>query len=127
MLGLGIAATGVTYLIIGALPWTLWIAVLVVIAHAPSGANWVASTVLLQKRTVDEFRGRVFATEWLLITLADSVSILAASILLETGVLDLRYGLVVFGLVQVVSGVVWLYLVVAPEREAARADATLDS
>ncbi len=116
MLGLGIVGTGVTYMTIGFLPWTLWIAVLVALAHAPSGANWVASTVLLQERTVDEYRGRVFSTEWLLITLADSVSIVVASLLLETDILTLRTGLIAFGALQVVCGWAWIVLVVPPER-----------
>jgi MFS family permease len=122
MLGLGIAATGVIYMTIGFLPWTtLWIAVPVALAHAPSGANWVASTVLLQERTIDEYRGRVFSTEWLLITLADSVSILVASLLLETDILTLRTGLLAFGALQVVGGWVWIVLVVPPERAMAEA------
>lgn len=121
MLGLGIAATGITYVAIGSLPWTLGIAALVAIAHAPSGANWVASTVLLQKRTVDEYRGRVFSTEWLLITLSDSASILAASLLLEAGVLTLETGLFAFGALQIVCGLVWVLRVVPAERAAAQA------
>ena len=36
-------------------------------AHAASGANWVFSTVLLQQRTIDAYRGRVFASEMLLV------------------------------------------------------------
>ncbi|MEJ2084701.1 MAG: hypothetical protein P8Y44_03365 [Acidobacteriota bacterium] len=122
MLGLGVAASGVTYMAIGSLPWTLGIAILVAVAHAPSGANWVASTVLLQKRTVDEFRGRVFSTEWLLITLSDSASILVASLLLETGVLTLGSGLLAFGALQVFCGLLWVLRVVPAERAAVRAD-----
>ncbi len=119
MLGLGIIATGITYMTIGFIPWTLWIVILIAVAHVPSGANWVASTVLLQQRTVDEYRGRVFSTEWLCITLADSVSILVASLLLETGVLTLRTGLIAFGLLQVCCGLAWVIAVVPRERAAA--------
>lgn len=116
MLGLGVAATGLTYAVIGLLPWTLWILLLVVVAHAPSGANWVASTVLLQKRTTDRFRGRVFSAEWLFITLSDSASILVASLLLEASVMTLRGGLVAFGALQVACGLVWLMTVVPAEN-----------
>ncbi len=121
MLGLGIVATGITYMTIGSIPWTLGIVILIAVAHVPSGANWVASTVLLQQRTVDRYRGRVFSTEWLFITLADSVSILAASLLLETGVLTLRTGLIAFGLLQVFCGLVWVMVVVPRERVTAAA------
>jgi MFS family permease len=119
LLGLGVAVSGVSYMLVGALPWGLWILALIAVAHAPSGANWVASSVLLQKRTVDKYRGRVFSTEWLLVTLADSVSILSASLLMEAGVLGLRSGIVVFGAVQILCGLAWVILVVPRERQSA--------
>jgi len=120
LLGLGVTISGISYMAIGSVPWGLWILVLIAVAHAPSGANWVASSVILQKRTVDKYRGRVFSTEWLLVTLADSVSILAASLLMETGLLGLRSGIVVFGLVQVICGLLWLAVVVPSERQYTR-------
>ena len=118
LIGIGVAISGATYVVLGVVPWTLWIVVLIAFAHAPSGANWVASSVLLQKRTIDSYRGRVFSTEWLLVTLADSVSILAASLLLEFGWVDLRTGIVGFGVIEILSGVFWIILIVPPEREA---------
>jgi MFS family permease len=119
LLGLGVAVSGISYMLVGALPWGLWILVVIAVAHAPSGANWVASSVLLQKRTVDKYRGRVFSTEWLLVTLADSVSIVLASLLMEAGVLGLRSGIVVFGAVQVLCGLAWVILVVPQESQSA--------
>ncbi len=92
------------------------------LAHAPSGANWVLSTVLLQHRSEDRYRGRIFATEWLLLTGADTLSILAASMLLESATLTLRSAILVFALVQVVSGLVWLATVVPAERRDAGAE-----
>ena len=121
LLGFGIAASGLSYMMVGLVPWGFWVLFLVAAAHAPSGANWVASSVLLQKRTVDKFRGRVFATEWLLVTLADSLSILSASLLMEAGMLDLRTGILTFGAVQVASGLVWFAWVVPNERRYSRA------
>ena len=114
-MGIFIAASGVTYLALGSLPWTLWIVLLVILAHSFSGANWVLSTVLLQERTVDAFRGRVFATEWLLVTLVDSFAILSASLLLESAVLTLRQGILLCAVIQVLCGVAWLLLVVPKE------------
>ena len=72
--------------------------------------------VMLQHRTEDRYRGRVFATEWLLLTGADTLSILAASLLLETGSLTLRGSVFVFALVQIVSGLIWLATIVPAER-----------
>ncbi len=118
MIGAGIAVSGLTYSAIASVPWSYWIVPLVVLAHAPSGANWVASSVLLQKRTEDRFRGRVFSTEWLLITAVDTLSILSASLLLEAGVVELRAAVGLFGGFQVACGLAWWLLVVPRERSA---------
>ncbi len=119
VMGVFIIISGLCYLGIGLVPWTLGvIMVLVMLAHSPSGANWVMATVLLQKRTEDRIRGRVFATEWLLVMLADTVSILTASVLLETGVLDLRTCFQAFALLQILCGLLWIALVVPKERKA---------
>jgi hypothetical protein len=76
----------------------------------------VASSVLLQKRTEDRFRGRVFATEWLAISLVDSLSILGASLLLEWADVTLRTAILVFAGIEVASGLIWLLLVVPAEK-----------
>ncbi|RMF62590.1 MAG: MFS transporter, partial [Bacteroidetes bacterium] len=119
LIGACIAFSGLCYGVVGGMPWTFAVAVFVVAAHATSGANWVLSTVLLQERSADRYRGRVFATEWLLIMLTDAVSILAASLLLEAGVFSLRGGFLVFAALQVASGLAWLLVV--PPRERAEA------
>ena len=116
VIGAGVSIGGLFYVGVSAIPWSFLLLPLVLLAHAPSGANWVLSTVLLQHRTEDRYRGRVFATEWLLLTGADTVSILTASLLLESGALTLRGAVLVFALVQVVTGLVWLATVVPAER-----------
>lgn len=118
LIGAGIVFSGLCYGALGLVPWSFGVAALVVLAHLTSGANWVLSTVLLQERTGDRFRGRAFATEWLLVMLADTVSILAASLLLEAGVLDLRGGLQVFAGVMVACGLLWTAVIVPRERAA---------
>ncbi|MEM1125925.1 MAG: MFS transporter [Bacteroidota bacterium] len=118
VLGLCIACSGVFYGVVGWMPWTYLVLLFVVLAHATSGANWVLTTVLLQQRTADRFRGRVFATEWLFVMMADVISIFTASLFLEQGLLDLRGTIQVFALLQVICGVGWLVLVVPRERAA---------
>ena len=92
-----------------ALAPTLWVAVLAVfVAHLGGGANWVLSTLGLQRLVPDRLRGRVFSADFMLVTLAVSVSQLAASLLAE--VMPLRaVGLL---LVAAVGGyaVVWSLL-----------------
>ena len=122
ILGLAIATSGVCYAMLAVVPWSvLVVAGLVLVAHSGSSANWVMSTVLLQERTADRFRGRVFATEWLLVTLAETLSVVAASVLLEMGVVDLRGGFLAFALLQIACGVLWIALAVPRERWATAA------
>ena len=72
VMGASITLTGTMYLVVGLTDVWWMMFVFVLLAHAASGANWVTSTVLLQKRSEDNFRGRVFSTEWLLFTLGNS-------------------------------------------------------
>jgi hypothetical protein len=120
VLGGCVVVSGFFYASVGFVPWTYLVAPLVMVAHAASGANWVLSAVLLQERTVDRLRGRVFASEWLLVMLADSASILIASMLLESGTLDLRASFRIFGLVQLMCGVIWMAIVIPAERRLKR-------
>ena len=119
LVGTAVLVTGIAYQGVAWLPWTLWLLVPVVLAHMASGANWVLSTVMLQERTEDRFRGRVFATEWLLLTLTDAVSIIVASLLLEAGLLRLRGALALFSGVQLLTGLAWVLFVARRERIAA--------
>ncbi len=116
MFGLGICFSAVNYFTVGSVAWTAWILLPVVLAHATSGANWTFSTVLLQERSPDAVRGRVFASEWLLLTLLDAGAILIASLLLESEILTLRSGIQVFAGIQLLCGVLWLALAVPRER-----------
>ncbi len=134
VLGSAVAASGVCYGLVGVVPWDAGtttlagIIALVVTAHAASGGNWVLSTVMLQRRTEDRYRGRVFATEWLLVMGVQSISIFVAGGLMEAGVVDLRGSFFVFAALQVLCGLTWLATVVPRERrdddaEQAAADA----
>ena len=119
VLGACVVASGIGYLGVASVADARWaVAALVVFAHAASGANWVLSTTLLQERSEDAFRGRVIATDWLLVTLVESASIVVAGLLLDAGA-----GLVsvVAGLaaVQVASGLVWLATAARAERREA--------
>lgn len=118
VLGACVIASGVGYVGVAFAGDARWAVVaLVVFAHAASGANWVLSTTLLQQRAEDRFIGRVIATDWLFVTLVDSVVILATSLLLEAGVglMTVALGLAT---VQMATGTVWLLTVVPAEARA---------
>jgi MFS family permease len=116
VLGACVLFSGLCYAGFAQLPWSYWMCLLVLVSHASSGANWVLATVLMQERTEDRFRGRVFSTEWLLVMLADTVSILTASLVLEAGLVDLRMNLFIFAIVQISCGLAWMVFVAPRER-----------
>ncbi len=131
VIGGAVSLCGLCYAGVALVPWTssfpvlIGICVLVVLGHAASGGNWVLSTVILQKRTVDRYRGRVFSTEWLLVMSAESLSIFVSSALLELRWLTLEGAILAFGITQVLSGLAWLAIVVPRERrDEETADAT---
>ncbi len=121
LLGLCVSFSGLFYLVVSISPWSsiFFLALIVAIAHVSSGANWVLSNVMLQKRAVDRYRGRVFASEWLAVTGVNTISIFAASLMLESAEFSLRTGFQVLAGVQILCGIAWLVLVVPGERRDA--------
>jgi hypothetical protein len=81
----------------------------------------VLSTVLLQERSEDEWRGRVFSVDFLLMTFVYASSALVASLLLEYTDLTLRTTVQIFAIGQLLSGFVWVALVTPGERRDALA------
>lgn len=121
LLGWLVSACGLGYAAIAWLEWSPWITLLVVAAHAASGANWVLSTVLLQERSEDEWRGRMFSTDFLLMTTVHGLSTLVAALMIEYGPWELREVLQIFAIGQILSGLIWVAMVSPGERR----DATL--
>ena len=116
LLGSLVSVCGAAYLIIGFLNWSIWIAVIVIIGHAASAINWVLSTVLLQERSEDEWRGRLFSTDFFLMTTVNGFSTLAASLMLEYTEITLREGIQIFAALQVASGIIWVMLMLPHEK-----------
>lgn len=107
VMGLCMIFTGAMYVIVGLTTSLILMLAFVLLAHTSSGANWVMSTVLLQRRTPDTYRGRIFSTEWLLFTLAQSASVLAASALLENDIFSIQQLLMIFGVLLAGAGIIW--------------------
>ena len=63
------AVFGVSYLLLGVTEWFWAVLVLLAVAHAGGGANWILSTYGLQTVVPDELRGRVFSADYTLATL----------------------------------------------------------
>lgn len=77
-LALSMVLYGVGYLGVAFTPWFPLLAVLVFVAHFGGGSNWVLSNFALQSEVPDALRGRVFAGDVMLATLAIAVSQLGA-------------------------------------------------
>jgi len=117
ILGWLVSLCGIGYVTIGWLSWGWWIAIAVIFSHAASGANWVISTVLLQERSEDEWRGRMFSTDFLLLTTVNGISTLAASMILEFTDYSLREVIQAFAICQVISGIIWVILISPGEKK----------
>jgi MFS family permease len=109
---------GLMYCITSWISSIVLMSIFVLLAHMASGSNWVMSTVLLQRRAPDLYRGRVFSTEWLLFTLAQSVSVTIASLILEYDWLTIRECMLVFAVLLILSGAFWLVKIAPKEKDA---------
>ncbi|WP_428236616.1 MFS transporter [Gracilimonas sp.] len=116
LMGLAITFCGVMYLVVGVVNSIGLMLLFVLFAHAASGANWVSSTVLLQKRTQDTFRGRIFSTEWLLFTIGNSFSVVIASLILESGIMTVKPLIMVYGGVMALAGILWSFTITPNEK-----------
>jgi MFS family permease len=104
-LALSMAAYGVSYIGVALSPWFSLALVLVVTAHIAGGGNWMMSNYALQMEVPDELRGRVFATDMMIATLAISASVLFAGVLVDH--VDPRIPVAICGALTLVYGVGW--------------------
>lgn len=96
-----IALFGISYLGLS-LPMGFAVGALCVLCgHMGGGAEWMASTYGLQREIPDELRGRIFAVDYGLATLAISVSSLAAGFLADA------YGAPTVASLMAVVSLVW--------------------
>ncbi|HYN94430.1 MAG TPA: MFS transporter [Pilimelia sp.] len=82
-LAISMSLYGLAYLGVSVARWFPLALALVFVAHLAGGTNWVISNFALQVTVPDELRGRVFATDMMLATLAISVSQLVVGALVD--------------------------------------------
>lgn len=104
-LALSMSLYGLGYLGVAVSPWFWLVLVLVFVAHFAGGTNWVLSNYALQGEVPDRLRGRVFATDMMLATLAIAVSQLGAAAVVDH--VDERAILAGCGLITLVYAVGW--------------------
>ena len=116
IIGASMMFTGLGYFMLGLIPWTWMVIFPIIFAHIAGGANWVLSTVQLQRRAIDQYRGRVFATEWLLVMGVEALSILLASLVLEMGLISLRSTVLGFAMASTIIGLFWAIRAIPAEK-----------
>jgi MFS family permease len=104
-LAVSMSTYGLGYLGVSLARWFPLVLVLVFVAHLAGGSNWVLSNYALQAVVPDRLRGRVFATDMMLATLAISVSQLAVAAVVD--LVDERVVLAGCGLTTVSYAAVW--------------------
>jgi MFS family permease len=117
-LALSMSLYGLGYIGVAFAPWFPLVLALVFVAHFAGGTNWVLSNYALQGEVPDRLRGRVFATDMMLATLAISVSQLGAAAFVDR--VDERVILVACGLITLVYAIGWRFAT----RHLSLADAT---
>jgi MFS family permease len=119
MLGLAVSMSvyGLAYLGVSASHWFWLTFALIMVAHVAGGGNWVMSNYALQIEVPDRLRGRVFATDMMLATLAISASLLFAGLLIDR--VGVRIPIAICGSLTLLYGVGWRVLT----RRLARSDA----
>jgi MFS family permease len=88
LLAISMGIYGLAYLGVALSPWYALTLILVVVAHIAGGGNWMTSNFALQLEVPDQLRGRIFATDMMIATLAVSLSLLVVGALVD--VLDVR-------------------------------------
>jgi MFS family permease len=104
-MALSMAIYGLAYLGTSVVTWFPLVLTLVFIAHFAGGSNWTMSYFALQTEVPDRLRGRVFATDMMLATLAISISQLVVAAVVDQ--VDERVVLAGCGLITLVYAVGW--------------------
>jgi predicted MFS family arabinose efflux permease len=103
----GFVMIGVGYVALGAAASLTMAVLMIMLAHAGASTCWTSSATLLQKRTEDRFRGRVFSAEFAISMLALSLSSFAAGRAVDAGI-SVRMVAVATGVVMVIPIGLWL-------------------
>jgi len=120
IVGIGASFVGFVcaYLLLPLAPTIAVAAVLVFLGHLGGGAQWMLSSLGLQRAVPDAIRGRVFSADYALVTLAVAVSTLVAGAVASTaGPSSALYTLMVPAGLAAVAWLIWT----RPLRRAGRA------
>jgi predicted MFS family arabinose efflux permease len=106
-IGLSFLVAGAFYFAFGVSPVLVVALAMLALAHAGASILWVASTALLQISVEDQFRGRVFAAELALMTLAMAASNYVTGELLDRFRISPRVVVAGVGAFFLLPGLLW--------------------
>jgi len=106
-IGIAFLIAGAFYIAFGSATSFIFALIVLGIAHCGGSIIWVFSTVLLQRGTVDNFRGRVFAAELALVTLTMAASNYITGELLDRFRISPRIVTVGIGILFLTPGIAW--------------------
>jgi MFS family permease len=109
-IGVGFFVAGTLYVVFAAVDHLALALVVLAAAHMGGSTIWVFSTTVLQLLVPDQLRGRVFAAELALLTLAMTVSNVITGWALDVLAIGPRTMAAILGGVCFVPGTVWLLL-----------------
>jgi MFS family permease len=104
-LAISMGLYGLGYLGVAVTPWFPLVLALVFVAHFAGGTNWVLSNFALQGEVPDRLRGRVFAADMMLATVAIAISQLGAAAVVDF--VDERVILAGCGLITLAYALGW--------------------
>src|SRR5215211_6685938 len=106
-IGIAFLIGGIFYIAFGSATSFVFALVVLGIAHCGGSILWVNSTVILQRRVEDNFRGRVFAAELALLTLTMAASNYVTGELLDRFQISPRIVTIGIGILFTVPGITW--------------------
>jgi MFS family permease len=115
-LAISMAAYGLCYLGVSVTGWFPVALLLIAVAHMAGGANWTMSNVALQLEVPDVLRGRVFATDQMIMMMGLSASQLTVGAL--EGHLPVRVLVACCASVTLVYALVWRLVTMRSTRRA---------
>ncbi len=107
VIGIGLFESALFWICFAYAPSLPWATVLLLLAHLGTSTGWVFSTVLLQMRVPDEFRGRVFSAELALFTSIFCIATFIVGRALDAHG-DPRFLAAASGAMLLVPGVIWV-------------------
>ncbi|HEX7332996.1 MAG TPA: MFS transporter [Pyrinomonadaceae bacterium] len=117
-IGIAFLIGGVFYIAFGTATSFVFALLVLGIAHCGGSILWVNSTVILQRRVEDTFRGRVFAAELALLTLTMAASNYVTGELLDRFQISPRIVTVAIGALFTIPGITWFLTQRWWDREA---------